>query len=84
MRISATEASREFSKLLTRVAAGETIEIDRHGEVVAMVVPPRFALVSGAKLRSLLERLPCPDDRFAKDVNELSAVVTSPSDAWHT
>jgi prevent-host-death family protein len=84
MRISATEASREFSKLLTRVAAGETIDIYRHGEVVAMVVPPRLALVSGAKLRSLLERLPRPDDRFAKDVKELSAVVTSPGDPWRT
>jgi prevent-host-death family protein len=84
MRISATEASREFSKLLSRVAAGETIEVDRHGEVVAMVVPPRSALVSGATIRALLERLPRPDDRFAADVKELSAVVTPPGDPWRT
>jgi antitoxin (DNA-binding transcriptional repressor) of toxin-antitoxin stability system len=67
---------------LTRVAAGETVEVDRHGEIVAVVVPPRRTLVSGAALRSLLERLPRPDDRFADDVRELAAVVTPPGDPW--
>jgi prevent-host-death family protein len=82
MRVNATDASRGFSRLLSRVAAGETIEIDRHGQVVAVVMPPRRAMLSGAALSELLERLPRPDDRFADDVRGLSAITTPASDPW--
>ena len=38
--MTATEASRSFSDLLTRVAAGEEIEITRAGATVAVIAPP--------------------------------------------
>jgi antitoxin (DNA-binding transcriptional repressor) of toxin-antitoxin stability system len=82
MRIKATEASRGFSALLTRVAAGETVEVDRHGEVVALLVPPRRSMVSGDALIELLARLPRPDPGFADDVASVKEVVAQPVDPW--
>ncbi len=37
--ITATEANREFSKLLEQVIAGEAIGITKHGAVVATINP---------------------------------------------
>ncbi len=84
MRIKATEASRGFSSLLSRVAAGETIEVDRHGEVVAVVTPPGRRMISGAALRELVERLPRPDAGFRKDVRGLREVTARPSEPWRS
>lgn len=84
MRISATEASRDFSRILSRAAAGESIEVNRHGQVVAVVVPPRPATVSGEALLALLERLPSPDDRFADDVKGLAKVTVTSADPWQS
>src|SRR5919197_752529 len=74
MRMSATEASRGFSRLLNRVAAGESIEVDRHGEVVGGVVPPARRMVSGAALLDLIDRLPRPDEAFADHARGLAVV----------
>ena len=82
MRIKATEASRGFSELLNRVASGETVEVDRHGEVVAVVMPPPRAMVSGRDLIQLVKQLPRPDDRFAEDVRKLSEITAVPKDPW--
>ncbi len=82
VRIKATEASRGFSSLLTRVAAGETVEVDRHGEVVAVVSPPGRRMISGAALRELMEHLPRPGEGFREDVRGLRNVTARPSDPW--
>ena len=82
MRIKATDASRGFSDLLSRVAAGETVEVDRHGQVVAVLSPVRPTFLSGTALLTLLERLPRPDERFADDVKGLAEVTVRPSDPW--
>ncbi|NJM29311.1 MAG: type II toxin-antitoxin system prevent-host-death family antitoxin [Rhizobiales bacterium] len=37
--ITATEANRDFSKLLDRVAEGEAIGITKHGKIVATLRP---------------------------------------------
>jgi prevent-host-death family protein len=84
MRVSATEASRGFSALLNRVAAGETVEVDRHGEVVAVVAPRRGGSISGAALRELLGRLPHADADFADDVRSLSLVTRPSVDPWES
>jgi prevent-host-death family protein len=39
--MTATEASRSFSDLLTRVAGGDEVEITRAGETVAVIGPPK-------------------------------------------
>jgi prevent-host-death family protein len=37
--ITATEAKRDFSKLLEQVANGHSIDITKHGEIVATLAP---------------------------------------------
>lgn len=37
--ITATEANRDFSKLLEQVANGDSFNITKHGEIVATLVP---------------------------------------------
>lgn len=84
MRVSATEASRGFSGLLSRVCAGETVEIDRHGEVVAVFSPPRRSTLPGPEFLSLLHGLPRADDQFQNDVAELGKVILHPKDPWQS
>jgi len=84
VRITATEASRGFSELLSRVAAGESVEIDRHGQVVALVTPVRPRFVSGATLLDRLAGLPSPDPDFAGDIAALSEVLTPFTDPWQS
>lgn len=38
--VGAYEAKTKLSQLLDEVAAGETIEITKHGKVVAVLTPP--------------------------------------------
>jgi prevent-host-death family protein len=78
----ATDASRRFSDLLTRVARGETVEVDRHGEVVAVISPARRTVVQGSELRELLGRLARPDRDFAEDVFRLRRSLRAPKDSW--
>jgi prevent-host-death family protein len=82
MRITATEASRGFSELLSRVAAGEIVEIDRHGQVVAVLTPPRPRSVSAAAFLDLLDNLPPVDPDFAHDVERLDEVLEPFEDPW--
>jgi prevent-host-death family protein len=39
--ITATEANRDFSKLLERVMAGEEISVTKHGDIVATIIPAK-------------------------------------------
>ncbi len=45
VQMTATDASRNFSDLLGRVSAGESVEIIRNGAPVARVVPPAQRLL---------------------------------------
>jgi antitoxin (DNA-binding transcriptional repressor) of toxin-antitoxin stability system len=74
-RISATEASRSFSKLLDQVEAGRTFLIRRHDQDVCVMAPPP---VRGRKasecLKLLRGRSPVVlDDKFAKDLKAILA-----------
>lgn len=40
MRIGVADARRRFSELLDRAIRGETVEVARRGEVVAVIAPP--------------------------------------------
>ncbi|MHB8312160.1 MAG: type II toxin-antitoxin system Phd/YefM family antitoxin [Candidatus Dormibacteria bacterium] len=82
MRIKATEASRGFSALLNRVSSGETVEVDRHGELVAVVKPPVGPPLPGDALLDILGRLPQFEDGFASDIELLSRVAASGGDPW--
>lgn len=59
--ISATDANREFSRVLSEVAAGETYVVTSHGKPVARLEPVGPAETDhkekARKLRELLDRL---------------------------
>jgi len=81
-RMTATEAARGFSEVLTRVAAGEEIEVTRGGAPVALVTPPRAHLMSGERFLELLASAPSPDDAFGPDVMAARKALGSPRDPW--
>lgn len=84
VRMSATEASRSFSSVLSRVAAGETVEIERHGVVVAALTPVRRRAVPGSDLAAALRSLPPVDDEFGTDIAALSGVLRAAPDPWQS
>ena len=82
--LSATDAARNFSAVLNRVAAGEEIEITRSGATVAVIAPPRVRFVSAARFKALLADGPRVDVRFVDDVRDAVADlerITEP-DPW--
>lgn len=70
-RMTATEASRNFADVLTRVSSGEEIEVVRNGTAVARIVPARSRFLSPERFAALLESLPPVDDEFAEDVRRI-------------
>lgn len=81
-RLSATEAARNFSEVLSRVAAGEEIEIVRNGAPVAVLSPARQTLVSAARFRGVLASAPAVDDSFADDLSAIRAAAGPPDEPW--
>ena len=74
-KISATEAARNLSDLLSRVRyRGERFTIVRGGEEVATLVPttgsPRVTL---GELRRSLAALTAPDQDFVRDLERIRA-----------
>lgn len=79
--ITATEASRNFSDLLDAIERGETVTITRGNHAVAEIGPARRR--TGADLRSALDEIPPPDERFAADIAAALALLTSEgNDPW--
>jgi prevent-host-death family protein len=63
--ITATEANRDFSKLLEQVVDGDTIKITKHGKVVATIIPAVKPTVDMEELKrlhiaELRSRVPTP------------------------
>ncbi|MDE2445787.1 MAG: type II toxin-antitoxin system prevent-host-death family antitoxin, partial [Alphaproteobacteria bacterium] len=61
--ITATEANRDFSKLLEQVANGDSVNITKHGEIVATLIPAMKNLKSMEEekrkhIEALLSRKP--------------------------
>ena len=80
--MTATEAARNFSDVLNRVAGGEEVEVTRSGAPVAVIVPPRGQLVSAARFQELVTGAPRPDEDYAADVRAARASVEPPEDSW--
>jgi prevent-host-death family protein len=80
-RMTATEAARNFSDVLSRVASGEAIEIVRNGAPVALITPPRLRFVSAERFRDLLGSAPSVDEAFADDLREIREGPGPPEDA---
>ena len=81
-RLTATEAARNFSEVLNRVAAGEELEIVRNGTVVALLGPPRRRLLSAESFRELVKSAPAVDDDFAADLRAIRAEAGPPESPW--
>jgi prevent-host-death family protein len=81
-RVTATEAARNFSALLNRVAAGEEIEVIRSGAQVAVMSPPNEWLMSADRFRELVASAPLPDDSFADELRAARASVGPPETPW--
>lgn len=79
--ITATEASRNFSELLDAIERGETVTITRGNHAVAEMGPARRR--TGADLRSALDEIPPPDERFAEDIAAaLGLLASEGNDPW--
>ena len=81
-KLTATEAARNFSDVLNRVAAGEELEVTRSGAAVALIGPPRARLISVERLREVLATGPAPDDNFADDLRAIRESVGPPDARW--
>jgi prevent-host-death family protein len=84
VRMTATEAARSFSELLTRVAEGEEIRVTRSGADVAVISPPKSRLMSAERFRELMATAPLRDKRFIDDVRVARRSIAPPEDAWQS
>lgn len=86
-RITATEASRNFSDILNRAQyRGECFEVVRGGEVVAVIRPEVRKLMTLGEIFDRLDRLPGldPDDagQFEAQISELRREANLPDTQW--
>jgi prevent-host-death family protein len=83
-KMTATEAARSFSSVLTRVSHGEEIEVTRNGSTVALITPPprKKRFLSSDELRELMESLPPVDEDFVKDLEQIRRESGFPESPW--
>ena len=73
-RISATEAVRNFSDLISRVRyRGESFIVERGGKPICEILPACPPNFSGAEFVKLLRSLPKPDADYLAIVEDLIA-----------
>lgn len=78
--VTATEAARGFSALLTAVEKeGETFFVTRGGRVIARIEPA--AGTSGAAVKALLGHFR-PDKEWVADLGEVRELLTSQDRQW--
>ena len=78
--MTASEAARTFSDVLSRVASGEVVEVTCGGAPVAVIGPPRTRLISAEGFRALIVSAPLPDDAFARDLRTARDSVGPPGE----
>jgi len=73
LRLTATEAARDFSGLLDRIEAGEEAVIERHSEPVAIIAPVAHAprRISDCMAVALARPSSSPDPDFAADLEDI-------------
>jgi antitoxin (DNA-binding transcriptional repressor) of toxin-antitoxin stability system len=73
LRLSATEAARDFSRLLDRIEAGGEAIIERHSRAVALIGPAATAprRISECLAVPLARPSAAPDSEFAADLEEI-------------
>jgi antitoxin (DNA-binding transcriptional repressor) of toxin-antitoxin stability system len=73
LRLTATEAARDFSRLLDRIEAGDEAIIERHSEPVATISPATLAprRISECMAVNLARLSSSPDPEFAADLADI-------------
>ena len=84
LRLTATEAARAFSEVLTRVSKGEEIEVTRNGATVAVIAPPtrKRRFVPADEFRALMASLPPVDEDFVADLEAIRRESGVPESPW--
>ena len=78
--VTATEAARQFSSLLTAVERdGETFVITRGGRVIARIEPA--VGTSGAAVKALLRHYPA-DSAWAAEIDAVRGLPTDQDRQW--
>jgi antitoxin (DNA-binding transcriptional repressor) of toxin-antitoxin stability system len=78
--VTATEAARQFSALLTAVEKeGETFLVTRGGRVIARIEPA--VGTSGAAVKALLRHYP-RDEAWAGQLGEIRMLLTAQERSW--
>jgi len=81
--LTATEVARRFSQVISRVGAGEEVEVVRNGVPVAQLRPARGSqVVSAARWRELMDSAPVVDEDFERDVEARRETIGPPDTAW--
>lgn len=75
MRVGVHEAKVHLSKLLRRVAAGETITIERYGKPIARLVAIDSEPQQRRPLGLLKGQWDVPDDAFSQETDEQVAKI---------
>lgn len=83
IRLSATEVARSFSSIVSRVGAGEEIEVVRNGvPVVEMRPASAGSTMPAERWREMIASAPAVDEGFVHDVEMARAKIGPPSGAW--
>lgn len=83
VRLSATEVARSFSSIVSRVGAGEEIEVVRNGVPVVEMRPATAGrAMSAERWREMIETAPAVDPDFGRDLEAARAAIGPPDGAW--
>lgn len=83
IRLTATEVARRFSQVISRVGAGEEVEVVRNGVPIVQMRPTRgHQVVSAARWRELMDSAPPVDEDFERDVEASRETIGPPGSAW--
>ncbi len=81
--LTATEVARKFSQVVSRVGAGEEVEVVRNGVPIVLMRPAQGRqVVSAARWRELMDSAPAVDDDFERDVEASREAIGPPDTAW--
>ena len=81
--LTATEVARKFSQVISRVGAGEEVEVVRNGVAVAQLRPaPGPKVISAARWREMMDSSPAVDEDFERDVEASRETIGPPDSAW--
>lgn len=84
LRMTAAEAARHFRAVLSRVAAGEEIEVVRDGAPVAVISPPARPLFGAQPFCDPIASTASAAASFTDDLDALRTGIEAPQDLWRS